>query len=48
MADDRSKTDSADRDRINMHEDYEVRYWSQKWQVNREQLADAVRSVGSW
>jgi hypothetical protein len=29
-----------------MHEDYEVRYWSQKWQVNREQLADAVRSVG--
>jgi hypothetical protein len=46
MTDDRSKTDSADRDRINMHEDYEVRYWSQKWQVNREQLADAVRSVG--
>jgi hypothetical protein len=46
MADDRSKTDSADRDRINMHEDYEVRYWSQKWQVSREQLADAVRSVG--
>ena len=25
MADDRSKTDSADRDRINMHEHYEVR-----------------------
>ena len=46
VADDRSKTDSADRDRINMHEDYEVRYWSQKWQVRREQLANAVRSVG--
>ena len=29
-----------------MHEDYEVRYWSQKWQVRREQLANAVRSVG--
>jgi uncharacterized protein DUF3606 len=29
-----------------MQEDYEVRYWSQKWQVSREQLADAVRSVG--
>jgi hypothetical protein len=46
MADDRSKTGAADRDRINIHEDYEVRYWTQKWQVSREQLADAVRAVG--
>jgi hypothetical protein len=46
MADDRSKTGAADRDRINIHEDYEVRYWTQKWRVSREQLADAVRAVG--
>ena len=46
MADDRSKTGAADRDRINVHEDYEVRSSTPKWQVSREQLVDAVRSVG--
>lgn len=29
-----------------MNEDYEVRYWTQKWNVSREELADAVRSAG--
>ena len=29
-----------------MQEDYEVRYWTQKWNVSREQLAAAVREVG--
>jgi hypothetical protein len=29
-----------------MQEDYEVRYWTQKWDVSREQLAAAVREVG--
>jgi uncharacterized protein DUF3606 len=38
--------ETADRTRINMHEDYEVRYWIQKWNVSREQLAAAVRKVG--
>jgi hypothetical protein len=33
--------------RINMQEDYyEVRYWTQKLNVSREQLATAVREVG--
>jgi len=36
----------GDRARINMQEDYEVRYWTQKWNVSREQLAAAVREVG--
>jgi endo-alpha-1,4-polygalactosaminidase (GH114 family) len=31
MADDRSIRDAADRSRINMQEDYEVRYWTQTW-----------------
>ena len=46
MADDRSTRGGADRKRINMQEDYEVRYWTQKWKVSREQLAAAVRAVG--
>ena len=46
MADDRSIRGAADRSRINMQEDYEVRYWTQKWNVSREQLAAAVREVG--
>jgi uncharacterized protein DUF3606 len=46
MTDDPSKRGQADRTRINMHEDYEVRYWTQKWNVSRDQLAAAVRKVG--
>jgi hypothetical protein len=46
MADDRTKTGQADRLRINMNEDYEVRYWTQKWNVSREDLAAAVRTAG--
>jgi hypothetical protein len=46
MTDDRSIRGSGDRARINMQEDYEVRYWTQKWNVSREQLAAAVREVG--
>jgi hypothetical protein len=46
MADDRSIRGGADRTRINMNEDYEVRYWTEKWNVSREQLAAAVRDVG--
>ena len=46
MADDRSIRGAADRSRINMQEDYEVRYWTEKWSVTREQLAAAVRAVG--
>jgi len=46
MADDRNDRAPQDRARINMHEDYEVRYWSEKWNVTREQLAEAVRQAG--
>ena len=46
MADDRNIRGAADRSRINMQEDYEVRYWTEKWSVTREQLAAAVRAVG--
>jgi hypothetical protein len=47
MADDCSIRGAADWSRINMQEDYyEVRYWTQKLNVSREQLAAAVREVG--
>ena len=46
MADDRTKRGLGDRQRINMLEDYEVTYWTQKWGISREQLAEAVRKAG--
>ena len=47
MADDRMLRGAADRTRINIHEDYEVRYWTQKWSVTREQLVAAVEAAGT-
>lgn len=46
MTDDRNERGPRDRRRINMSEDHEVSYWSKKWGVSREQLAEAVRKVG--
>ena len=42
MSDDKSKT-AADRKRINVHEDYELRYWSQKFGVSHDRLKTAVK-----
>jgi hypothetical protein len=36
-----------DRNRINLNEDYEVRYWTEHFDVTREQLAVAVTKVGN-
>jgi hypothetical protein len=47
MADDKSKAGRQDRDRINVHEDYEVRDWSKKFGVTPEELKKAVQSVGT-
>jgi hypothetical protein len=46
MTDDRTLRGSQDRQRINMSEDYEVRHWTKKWGISREQLAEAVSKVG--
>ena len=46
MSDDKSKTGSPDRDRINVHEDYELRHWTKKFGVSAEQLKAAVTAVG--
>lgn len=47
MPDDKNKTGEADRSRINVHEDYELRDWSQKFGVTQEQLKKAVEKVGT-
>jgi|tagenome__1003787_1003787.scaffolds.fasta_scaffold16382846_1 hypothetical protein len=47
MADDKQNRGEPDRSRINVQEDYEVRYWSQKFGVSREQLRAAVQKVGT-
>lgn len=31
---------------INIHEDWDVRYWSDRWSVPRQQLMEAVRRFG--
>jgi hypothetical protein len=46
MADDKSKTGQADRLRINVHEPYELRDWSQKFDVTPDKLKEAVTAVG--
>jgi hypothetical protein len=28
------------------HEDHEVRYWTEKWGITKQQLADAVKKAG--
>ena len=41
--DDKTKTAPQDRQRINVHEDYELRYWSTKFGCTAEQLKAAVQ-----
>jgi len=38
---------SPDRDRINVHEDYELQEWSKSFGVTKEQLKEAVEAVGT-
>ena len=47
MADDRNLRGPQDRQRINLSQEHEVAYWTRKWGITREQLADAVRKAGS-
>ncbi len=46
MSDDKTKTTQADRIRINVNENYELRDWSRKFGVTEEQLKAAVQKVG--
>ena len=46
MADDRTNRGAVDRDRINVDQDYELRYWSERLGVTPAQLRQAVEDVG--
>ena len=44
--DDKQKVGSPDRELINVHEPYEVRYWAEKFNVTAEELKEAVEAAG--
>ncbi|MBB5710819.1 DUF3606 domain-containing protein [Sphingomonas xinjiangensis] len=46
MSDNKELRAPQDASRIALHEDYEVRYWSNKFGVTHEQLKEAVDAVG--
>jgi hypothetical protein len=47
MTDDRTKKGVQDPTRINISEDYELRYWSEKLGVTQGQVKAAVEKVGN-
>jgi hypothetical protein len=46
MADDKSKRGPEDGKLIALDEDYEVAYWTEKFDVSKDDLAAAVKAVG--
>jgi hypothetical protein len=47
MPDDRSRRESPDRERIDIHDEHEVRNWAMSLKVTPEQLKAAVSKVGT-
>jgi len=47
MPDNKSKVGKHGRERININEYYELRDWSKKFGVSREELKKAVQKVGT-
>jgi pyrroloquinoline quinone (PQQ) biosynthesis protein C len=46
MSDNLQKAGQQDRNRINLHEEWEVRHWTEALGVSREELEKAVSEVG--
>jgi hypothetical protein len=46
MSDDKCNSQGQDRQRINIHQEYELRDWSKSLGVTPEELKKAVASVG--
>jgi hypothetical protein len=46
MADSRQQRGGQDRERINVHQDYELRDWSKSLGVPPERIKEAVQAVG--
>ena len=46
MSDDKSKRGQQDRNRIDVSEEHELRYWTEKFHVSPDELKSAVQKVG--
>jgi len=46
MPDSTSRRGGSDRERINIHQEYELRDWARKFDVTPEQIRAAVQAVG--
>lgn len=46
MSDSKQQTGGQDRKRINVHQDYEVRDWADRFGTTPEKLKEAVKQVG--
>lgn len=46
MTDDLTKKAPADAKKVNVNEDWELKYWTKKFGVTEKQLKDAVKKVG--
>ncbi len=46
MADDKTNRGPQDRARVNIHEDYEVAFWTKHFGVSQAELEAAVGKVG--
>ena len=46
MPDDKVKWGSQNRRRVNINEDYELKYWTKKFGVSESELKAAVAKVG--
>ncbi|AWL98045.1 DUF3606 domain-containing protein [Bradyrhizobium ottawaense] len=47
MSDNLTKRDQRDRSKINMNEDFEVKYWTKQLGVSKDELQKAVDKVGN-
>ena len=45
--DNKQNIGSPDRDRINVNEEYELQYWSEKFGISRDELKEAVKASGT-
>lgn len=47
MSDDKNVRGPQDSSRVAMGEEYEVRYWTDRFGISRERLEEAVAAVGN-
>jgi hypothetical protein len=46
MSDDKSQSGGQDRQRVNIHQDYELRDWAKSMNTTPERIKEAVAAVG--